>query len=359
MSKKRALARPLMVAGMAVAILGIVLGLLLAARRGQAADAGRLVAVEETIVWEDTADAPHPGGPVTLRFVLRNEGGQPVKIRDASSSCGCATPRIETMVVAPGEECPVLVDATPLPVGEQDATVTLTTDSDLTPTLTLTATMRGYAKPPFLLQAGGDMTYLGEAGSDQERGITVITVEPEGESREPIIENPNDFLEVGKPKAVTAAYTTPGVDFTTYTYRVTLRGPLPEGRYSGEVTVIDPWDDSRRERLRVVSESVSDIRAIPSQLAITAEAANDPDGTNFIVVLKDEGDAPAVVELSEALGASAEARPVSEERNGALVRFNLRPKSGSTLPPGKHSITVRPKQPSVERLVIPVVVAEG
>jgi len=358
MSKKRELARPLMAAGMAVAILGIVLGLLLATRRGQAADAGRLVAVEETIVWEDTAEAPHPGGPVTLRFVLRNEGGQPVKIHNVWSSCECAKPRFETMVVDPGEERSVFVDAIPLPVDSRESMIALGTDSAVTPSLTLTAMTRGYAKPPYLLQAGGDLNYHGETDSDQERGITVVTVEPAGESREPVIENPNDFLEVGEPKAVTAAYTTPGVVFTTYTYPVTPRGPLPEGQYSGEVIVVDPWDATRRKSLRVSSENPLDIRAIPRQLTIAAEAADNPDGVNFIVVLKDEGDAPAVVELSEALEATAEARPVTADRNGALVRFNLRPKSGSAPPPGKHSIIIKAKPPSEKLLVIPVIVAE-
>src|SRR5690606_30424932 len=96
----------------------------------------------------------------------------------------------------------------------------------------------------------------------------------EGDSREPIIKNPNDFLEIGEPKAVTAAHTTPGAAFTTYTYPVTLRGPLPEGRNSGEVVVVDPWNASRRERLRVASKNPLDIKAIPAQLAITAESDN-------------------------------------------------------------------------------------
>jgi len=274
MSNKRALARPLTADGMMVATLGIALGLLLAANRDQLANAGRLVAVEDTIVWENTAEWPHPGGPVSLEFVVRNEGGRPVNIHHASSSCGCATPRSETMVVAPGEESLVVVDAIPPSVGERDVAVTLTTDSDLTPTLTLNAKLHGYAMPPFVLQAEGDLSYLGEAGSDQERGITVITVEPVGESREPVIENPHDFLEIGKPKAVIAPYTTPGVVFTTYTYPVTLRGPLPEGGYSGEVIVVDPWNASRRERLRVASKNTLDIKAIPAQLAITAESDN-------------------------------------------------------------------------------------
>lgn len=258
MSKLRELARPLTTDGMAVAALGIALGLLMAAVRGQSADAGRLVALDDTIVWEDTAETSHPGGPVSLEFVVRNEGGRTVNIHHASSNCGCATPRSETMVIAPGEESLVVVDAIPPAVGEQDVAVTLATDSDLTPTLTLNAKLHGYARPPVVLQAGGNLTDLGETDSDQERGITVVTMEPEGESREPIIKNPNDYLEIGEPKAVTAAHTTPGLVFTTYTYPVTLRGPLPEGRNSGEVVVVDPWNASRRERLRVAREKASE-----------------------------------------------------------------------------------------------------
>jgi len=40
------------------------------------------------------------------------------------------------------------------------------------------------------------------------------------------------------------------------------------------VIVVDPWNASRRERLRVASKNTLDIKAIPAQLAITAESDN-------------------------------------------------------------------------------------
>ena len=52
-------------------------------------------------------------GPVTHRFVCRNEGEHPEVILQVTTTCGCTTPRYTRKPILPGEEAEITVTYDP------------------------------------------------------------------------------------------------------------------------------------------------------------------------------------------------------------------------------------------------------
>ena len=101
---------------------------------------GKLVVKEGLLTWrspEDGTFRPLSVEETKTTFELHNVGGQAVRILEYTTSCGCATPRVQPTTIPAGRRGIVEVQSTAFPTGEKMATVKLRTDSEASPEVVL------------------------------------------------------------------------------------------------------------------------------------------------------------------------------------------------------------------------------
>lgn len=260
-----------------LALTGVGLLLVAAALSGWSDDRpslpGKLLAKEELLTWR----APDEKGyrPLTLSdtrttFDLRNVGGQPVRILEITSSCGCATPKMEPTTIPPGGTGTVEVQAIPLQVGERLAIVTLKTDSPATPEVVLQLRIVGSRRPPFLLTAVGDLSFVAGAEEASVREIIATTIEVAGSPpKAPLIKTNVQSLVLDSPTLrAEAPYVEAGTVLRDYVVEVRLVASARQGAFTGDVSVVDPWDAEHIEHLRVHGEVLPILSAVPSRILL-------------------------------------------------------------------------------------------
>jgi hypothetical protein len=255
-------------------------GGLLATLRGPAMSGpGRLVPKEAALTWRSPVTdgaGPRNHDQAQATFEVKNLGGTAVRIREVKSSCGCTTPKVEPLVIAPGATGVVEARATPLSTGEKTATISLVTDSAITPEVVLQLKIIGSRRPPYMGSAGGDLAFVGADMAHQVRKIYINTMEMAGSSsRPPRLSTNLSFLTLGPPKLVDdhpmEAQT--GAIMRKYIVEATVGTGLPIGNFEGDVFVVDPWDERNRERIRVHGEVPSPLRAVPARLVLSVDGA--------------------------------------------------------------------------------------
>ena len=232
------------------------------------ASKGLLIARQGLAVWEAPANAPRDASMVAKgEFELVNQGTSTVRVVDVKSDCGCAVPVITTRIVEPGRSAFVSVSATVVPYLSRDLGINVQTDSSIAPDVFLRLRVVGNQRPPLLLDASGDLSFVGVLSTDEQREMTVITVEREGESKTPTISSDLPFLrfEEGGKEAVPQ-----GGDLRLLkrSYWVGLSRTPPAGTSAGSVTVTDPWDSRNNKALNVFVQPQSTIVCAPSSLKL-------------------------------------------------------------------------------------------
>lgn len=264
-----------------VLLLGLGLKVTIPSRRLQP---GKLVAVQEELVWKGIS-GNIPDTLAVGEFKLANTGGNPVRIVETISSCGCAKPTVSTAVVQPNAQTTVRVEALVQAVGEKVATVTLQTDSPLTPEVILKLRVISDRRPPFLVTAVGDITFRGDYSLDEPRQIVAVTLVPiTEENREPIIWHQIPFLKVNPPIIDETVLAEKALRQVRYAYKVGLSSRPPEGLFSGEILVTDPWDANNLVRITVSLETPSPIRVIPSRLIVKRDGRDGTGEATFTVL---------------------------------------------------------------------------
>lgn len=257
---------------------------------------GRLVATQNELVWRGTPGTDASNMYAVGEFKVVNTGRTPVRIVEATSSCGCATPTISTTLVQPNAQATIQVQATIPDGAERVVTVKIGTDSVLTPELLLKMRIVSTRRPPFLMKAAGDISFMGEYSLSDSREIVAVTVVPIGGAREPIVRNEIPFLKVGPPTINEKIFSDQNIIQIEYTYKIGLSTKTPDGLFSGEVTVTDPWDANRVERIGVTLETPAPLRVIPSRLVVRREGGGTRE-TIFIVRSRTPMTKPSVVDL--------------------------------------------------------------
>ena len=260
---------------------------------------GRIVADESEISWR--SPVVEPGRSVAspkARFRLSNPGGQPVTITAIQPSCGCAQPVASAMSIDPGGVITLDVAGQPLPVGDRTVTINVRTDSAVTPTLPLTLRLIGSNKPPFLLDATGDLTFLNVDRPNlkpdgESRKLVVRMIETRADAQEPTFRATPPNLLVTKIGEQTQPYREPDTVLRMYLYRVGFAEPPIEDRLAGGVTVIDPWSPEHRTELRVEVEVRARIKAVPARIDLVATAGAEA-AAEFLVLT--DGTAPIAIE---------------------------------------------------------------
>ena len=89
-------------------------------------------------------------GPVTHRFVCRNEGEHPEVILQVTTTCGCTTPRYTRKPILPGEEAEITVTYDPAnrPGNFSRKLAVFTADRRIAAKLRITGSVIGRPKTP-------------------------------------------------------------------------------------------------------------------------------------------------------------------------------------------------------------------
>ena len=316
---------------------------------------GRLVAEQDSVVWEGPSKRPATVQQATAKFVVRNVGGRPVRVVEVTSSCGCATPSVTPALIPPGETSIVAVEATPILVGEKVATIALKTDSPETPEVSLKLHIVGNRRPPFLLRAGGELTFMGDFSAEDTREFLVVMIVPEAEKTPPVIGNSADFLSVSAPTVTTKPHSGSGIVEKHYFYRVAISGEPPVGVYRGEITATDPWDKDRKEHVVVSIEKPPAFRVVPSHLLLATEADGSAAPSTFVVMSRTAiPDLAIEIDGGKASPLVAEMVKMSDDRRMATCRLGL--KKGSERGDGPHEIRLRPSPSSKDGVHLSVMI---
>ncbi len=355
--------RDLIVGGVVLAVFGITLVVssgLFTFRRAPAGP-GKLVPRQSTLTWrgpekpKSTRTGALSIDEASAKFEIENVGGWPVHIIAVQSSCGCAEPKVQPMTIEPGRLGIVEVRALPLQVGEKLAIVTLQTDSPSTPEVVLQLRLIGGRRPPFLLQAGGELTWTAGFSKTDTRTISATTVELQGSKRQPpIVKAPSSFLTVGPPAFDESPYTKPGTVQRRYVYEVRFNSDPPPGVFSDEVLVIDPWDPQHVERSIVHAETLPPLRVVPSRTVLyLAKRPESREARADFLIFTANPSLDLEVGAEGGKESPLVISPVQWVERGRRAAFSIGVKPGR-MREGVFSIIVRRSSSPTERVVVPV-----
>ena len=283
---------------------------------------GRLVAEEREILWRSPdSELGQPLTPAKARYRLTNQGGSPVHIVAVESGCGCTKPVPSATAIPPGQAITLDVEARPFPIGDRTVPITVRTDSPVTPTIDLRPRMIGSRRPPFPLDAVGELAFLNvERGKlipmGERRQFKVRMVETANDSREPSFRVDPPAIMVTLASKKTEPHIGDGNVVRTCTYDVAFAEPPIEGRLAGTVVVVDPWFLEHQNELRVMAEVRSRLRAVPARIDLPA------DGSADFMVLMNATEAVALDQLQAEVRSPLVVEPISSR--GSVATFRVR-----------------------------------
>lgn len=273
------------------------------------------------------------------------------------SSCGCATPKVEPTTIAPGEVGTVEVRAVPLQVGERMASVTLTTDSPASPEVILQLRIIGSRRPPFLARAGGELSFAGYSPETEVRKIHAFHIELKGSPpTPPLVKNDLPILEIGQ---ATLEEEEPSVERGAvnreYVFEVKLAEKPPPGRITGNVFVVDPWDSTHVQRIRVHIEARPPLEAVPARVILQASKDRSVGEASEEILILSKALAPdLVVELDGHEESPLTVSPIHQTEGDRRTTFSVSLKPGAVRE-GEYNVLVG-RASSPDRIIVPVAV---
>ncbi len=298
---------------------------------------GHLVAKEPLILWQSPiVELGHPLIDAKAKFQLANTGGRLVNIVSVESGCGCTKPVPSATAIGPGRSISLDVEGSPFIIGDRTVPITVYTDSAETPTIDLRLRMIGSRKPPFLLDASGELAFLNVErpklnSTGETRKFVVRMVELESAEKVPSFRLTPASLVVEKVSSETKPYITPGSVVRTHIYQVSFAEPPDDNRIAGTVSVVDPWFEDHVTDLKVYAEIRSRIKAVPSRVELSGAGGMEA-SAEFLVL--NNG-----TELITADQYHIDAeKPLSVEpimANGGVAKFRVT----STLPTSSDEVT--------------------
>lgn len=323
---------------------------------------GRLVAETDSLTWNFRSQGQGSDRQFTVAtFRVANKGGTPVSIRSVSHGCDCVVSRIEPRLIQPGAVGRVEVHVEPSG-NTQDRTILLTleTDSAETPIVELRLRLIGDArpKPPYLLNAYGDLVYSRRVFDSDVREVTVISVQETGRHDEPKVASDLPFIRLEPLGHRSTITTEPTYSLVTHAYAVHVEDP-PPGRFRGEIQVVDPWNGRRVKGIRVYGDCPSSVVVSPPRLQFHRAGARQEDHR---ALLRVEYQDPSLTPTAEVEGGTAAPISVvplpSTEVNVSLFEVGLHP-APDRRQEGIVRLVVRPSSESPERIVVPVRIING
>lgn len=320
--------------------------------------------------WDATGRAEFPLGEerggqavgsqrLLASFHLFNAGASPVAILSAHASCGCAVLRVDRRRVEPGRAALLEVGVDPIEIGKRLVSLTVETDSRVTPQIIAGLTILGSRRPPYLQEATGDLYYHPGRQISDERTLTVKTIEAGGSPTvQPPIHCDLPFVLIEK-----AAMSTrrdpddPTIVERRYEFRVRFRSRPPRNAFSGTVRVVDPWFPERKLEVHIQGAEDPEMAVAPKQLRLSADSRGNLTGpARLSIRLRDQIDGCPGPEASTDGPLMVEWDPGDEwGRLGTLV---VRQKPGCALTRDRYTIHLEVSgSEGRHRVDVPVIVS--
>lgn len=253
--------------------------------RGDGGKPGELVVEESELSWPPEDDRLKA---TPLQYRLKNSGSTDVRIKRIVSGCGCTVPSLTKTLVRPGEMCEVLVPPlrTEIVSAERVVPITLFTDSPLTPQVALSLRLVDRRPPPFLVTAGGTVTFH-DPSPGKTTQFAVKTVEEfHSEPSAPDVTSPDPYIQL-KYLDIEQQQTERDarVVYRTYKYAAELIDPLPSDNFHSAIRVRDPFAPGHEISVLVKGTAIPPVRIQPAKLVLDASGERSrPTPTRMMVV---------------------------------------------------------------------------
>ncbi|GEM_PF-2076532 len=244
------------------------------------------------------------GGVNQKTIVLKNTGGQVIKIVDISPSCSCTVPKLTQWTLAPGERTELILEVTSPDLGDQDVEVAIHTNSLKTPVETVSLHLHGpplslpqiWKQPPvtmirfpelaaFTTQI--ELSTLEAAGSDPWILNLIADTNIPADVTSTLIRVDNDSI-FGK-----------DIVTRTYTFELEIQPKIFE-RFSLQLRIVAATSDTKTTlgNPSLICDPAPPIRCLPQSLHFTRNAETTSDR---ILVLSSDDDEPFEVDLDSNL----------------------------------------------------------
>ncbi len=320
---------------------------------------GQLIPRQPSLRWRSPEPAVwNQSRSAVPAIEVDNAGDTPVRILSLETTCGCATARVEPSLVPPRGRAAVIVEASPFEVGVRAATITLRTDSSVSPDIRLPVVLEGYREPPYVFQLTCELYYRAGYTMDDVRELTVETIEPAGApkiSPRPATDLP--FLRFGSPTISDGPFLAgPTIIVRQYRFPVGFASAPPSRGFDGEVSVPDPWAAGRVLRRNVHGEPNLPIRAAPSRLVLYLDGADDGRSRVQFLARTTPGGRPLRAEAEGGESSPLTVEAVGHPRGDDYTTFEVRWRAGHPATEGLYRVIILTEAPSMESLAVPVLV---
>lgn len=234
-------------------------------------------------VYPSTDNRGHNTQLSIVNFKLRNDGKRTITIKSVHSSCGCSKPTIRPEVILPDQICDIEIEVRHPPVGERAVTVSLNTDSQLTPKVNLELRVFGLKKPPFIFDTTKNLslTYDKTVKEPSPTEIEIKTIETSKNPQEPTVSSDTSFLKFRPISVDESSYTLPGTILRTYRFAVDVLSTKPIGDITGVITVKAKWSPDEIAEIGYFIKEQSSILVVPQNLNVELTKKMEP---KFMVV---------------------------------------------------------------------------
>lgn len=240
---------------------------------GEVNEVGRLEALHSQFYLAPNQPLQKP------EFTVVNRGKTSVRILDISSSCGCAAPELSATTVAPGESLTFQVSMIRPPVGVNNATIVLHTDSTAKRDVELQATIAAAGnESAAIMHVSHQSVYLVRDPSEQganssqlpeSRRVEIVTIEPESEefvtelrSSIPNVSVVRESVKQSKPLFQSAFVQ------RRYVFDVSIAKDAPTGKNSGVLACCtkNSPDGSSNSQIKLDTDVKSHLNCLPESL---------------------------------------------------------------------------------------------
>lgn len=252
--------------------------------------------------------------------VLKNSGSRAIHIGKVETSCHCTSvDAIERMDLAPGQSTTLQLKLQLPSFGKQEASVTIHTDSSISPRIRIPVKMQGAEiHPPYFLTQASGVRHAMTTGEDRRVEFEVSAVESPGTPWMTGMDTSNaGFSVVSCESSITTQYDDKALhrtyhcvlDVSQYIPGETLRGTLRPRCRSESMKPLP--------LIPVTISSSATAKAIPSQLFISRKARQSPPLHKTVVIETATNTASPVREVTASVDWVQVERIPSDERHPA------------------------------------------
>ncbi|MFO0810986.1 MAG: DUF1573 domain-containing protein [Gemmataceae bacterium] len=300
------------------------------------------LAADALHVENPTVDAGErrSGQPLVARFTLVNAGRESLEVTELTASCGCATPKLGSRSLAPGERAEVALDVNTLsqPTGPNRWTLTVgwragTATGRQILELTATLIREVELSPAALVLSGG-------------RGLTHDVTLTDRRSK------PLRVTGIRTDSPRLTAELLPGAG-SMRTVRLRVADDCPEGRHADALRIAtdDPAYPELVLPVTLVREAKARVTAAPARATLV------PGGASILLQLRDADGKPVVVERVEPGHAAVTSRWASGPSVFSTLRLGV-DRTKWTGGSWSGDVRVILREPAGQVVTIPVAVSE-